>query len=110
MRILLAVDGSEPPDVAARMLSARPWPKGSVIRVLSIVENVYSAMPEAALSPAVRQLTLEFMQDAEYLGARRGDSLRASELTVGTADRQGGARAGIAIEAASCGAEVIVGG
>ena len=40
MKILLAVDGSAQSDEAVAEVARRPWPKGSVIRVLSAVENV----------------------------------------------------------------------
>ena len=37
-RILLATDGSESSEIAARSVAARPWPVGTEIRVLSVVE------------------------------------------------------------------------
>jgi nucleotide-binding universal stress UspA family protein len=40
VKILLAVDGSAQSDEAVAEVARRPWPKGSVIRVLSAVENV----------------------------------------------------------------------
>jgi nucleotide-binding universal stress UspA family protein len=40
VKILLAVDGSTQSDAAVAEVAQRPWPKGSVIRVLSAVENV----------------------------------------------------------------------
>ena len=38
MRILLAVDGSEHSEVATRGLIERPWPDGSVVRVVSVAQ------------------------------------------------------------------------
>ena len=38
MRILLAVDGSEHSDVALRCLLERPWPEGSVVRVVTVAQ------------------------------------------------------------------------
>jgi nucleotide-binding universal stress UspA family protein len=38
MRILLAVDGSEHSEAATRALIERPWPEGSVVRVLAVAQ------------------------------------------------------------------------
>jgi nucleotide-binding universal stress UspA family protein len=38
MRILLAVDGSEHSDVATQSLLERPWPKGTLVRVLAVAQ------------------------------------------------------------------------
>ncbi|MDQ6653898.1 MAG: universal stress protein [Acidobacteriota bacterium] len=40
MKILLAVDGSIHSNEAVSEVARRPWPKGTVIRVLSAIENV----------------------------------------------------------------------
>ena len=108
MRILLAIDGSEPSEAAARMLSARPWPKGSVIRVLSVVPDDFPAVPEVALNPVYQQIALDHTREAEKLVVRVGDSLRSSGLTVETAVRHGDPRAEIIDDAASFGADLLV--
>jgi len=108
MRILLAVDGSEPSDEAVRMLSVRPWPKGSVIRVLSVVQNIYPAIPEEMLAPSFQQMTLELVEGAKKLVARVTAPLRSSGLTIETAVRQGDARTEIVDDAISFGADLIV--
>jgi len=38
MKVLLATDGSECSEFAARSIAERPWPTGTEIRVLSVVE------------------------------------------------------------------------
>lgn len=43
MRILLASDGSEFSAAAARSIAARPWPAGSEIRIISVVEPIARA-------------------------------------------------------------------
>jgi nucleotide-binding universal stress UspA family protein len=40
MKILLAVDGSQESNFAIAEMARRPWPKGTMIRVLSVVENI----------------------------------------------------------------------
>jgi len=108
MRVLLAIDGSEPSEAAARTLAARPWPGGSVVRVLSAVPNNYPAVPEVALNPVYHQITLEATREAEKLVARVGDSIRSSGLTVETAVRLGEPRGEIVDDATSFGADLIV--
>ncbi|HYL73672.1 MAG TPA: universal stress protein [Bryobacteraceae bacterium] len=38
MKILVATDGSECSEIAARSIAERPWPTGTEVRVLSVVE------------------------------------------------------------------------
>lgn len=38
MRILLAYDGSTPADAAVEEISSRPWPPGSHLRLVTVVE------------------------------------------------------------------------
>lgn len=49
MKILLAIDGSACSDLAVSEVAWRPWPAGSVVRVLSVIEPVAVATPEAML-------------------------------------------------------------
>lgn len=43
MKILLAIDGSESAERAARVVSAAAWPAGSTVRVVSVVRPVVDA-------------------------------------------------------------------
>lgn len=40
MKILLAVDGSSHSDAAVAVVASRPWPSGTIIKIVSVVENV----------------------------------------------------------------------
>jgi nucleotide-binding universal stress UspA family protein len=42
MRVLLATDGSECSELAARSLAERPWPAGTEVRVLNVVQLILS--------------------------------------------------------------------
>ena len=42
-RILLATDGSDYSAAAARSIAARPWPAGSEVRIVSVVERIAPA-------------------------------------------------------------------
>lgn len=51
MRILLAIDGSKCSDVALNTIAKRPWPAGTVVRVLSVIEPVTLPVPESVTMP-----------------------------------------------------------
>lgn len=51
MRILLAIDGSKYSEVAVETLVKRPWPAGTVVRVLSVIEPVTLPVPESVTMP-----------------------------------------------------------
>ncbi|HEY3175852.1 MAG TPA: universal stress protein [Candidatus Polarisedimenticolia bacterium] len=47
MKILLALDGSECSDAAVDEVAARPWPEGSEVKIISVVEPPpLMAMPD----------------------------------------------------------------
>lgn len=46
MKILLAVDGSAGSDVAVQQIIARPWPTGSAVKIISVVELLTTVTPE----------------------------------------------------------------
>ena len=47
MRILLAIDGSSFSDEAVKEVTRRPWPTGSEVKVVSVVEPPVPPSPEA---------------------------------------------------------------
>jgi nucleotide-binding universal stress UspA family protein len=51
MRILLAIDGSACSDVSVKTVAKRPWPAGSIVKVLSAIEPVTLPVPEAVTIP-----------------------------------------------------------
>ena len=54
MKLLLAIEPTDTSGVVARQVAARPWPDGTVARVLTVIE--YAAVPSEA---ARRHLTTE---------------------------------------------------
>ena len=83
-RVLLATDGSECSVKAARTVAARPWPSGTEIRILSVVELAVPMLQTPYPSPAVETLRSDGMkraqdaiQEAEQLVTDAG--LQASE-------------------------------
>ena len=59
MKILLAVDGSPCSDAAIEEVARRPWPEGSLIKVLSAYELPAPPTPEAWAVP------LNYMQEMD---------------------------------------------
>ncbi len=51
MRILLAIDGSSFSDEAVREIATRPWPAGSEVRIISVVEPPLLPMVESWVPP-----------------------------------------------------------
>ena len=52
MRILLAIDGSSCSDAAVKEVARRPWPEGSMVRVLTTYELPTPPTPEGWAIPA----------------------------------------------------------
>jgi nucleotide-binding universal stress UspA family protein len=110
MKIVLAVDGSQYSADAAEAVTARPWPKGTVIRVLSAVEDITPRAAELWYGPVetLERARQEMLTQAEWLTAEAAESLRASGLTAETAVRHGDARSVIVDEAKEWDADLIV--
>ncbi len=110
MKILLGVDGSEYSAAAVEEVATRPWPPGTVVRVLTATEPV---VPPAAelwydaggnLERARQELTTQ----AEQLTAGVAERLRASGLSAETAVHDGDPRSVIVDEAEKWSADLIV--
>jgi nucleotide-binding universal stress UspA family protein len=110
MKIVLAVDGSQYSADAAEAVATRPWPPGTVVRVLSAVEDVTPPATElwydagGSLERARQEMTTR----AERLTAGIAETLRASGLTAETAVSYGDARSVIVDEAKEWGADLVV--
>ncbi len=49
MRILLAYDGSKPSEAAVEEVLKRPWPAGSLVRVVTVVEMEHFLAPPSGV-------------------------------------------------------------
>lgn len=115
MRILLASDGSEHSDVAARALLERPWPKDSTVKVLSIAHapvapvSPISALPYDSVVPAdYALLSKTLSEQATAVATRTLESLRASLLDCHIQVENGDARTEIIRVAEDWHADLIV--
>jgi len=89
MKILVATDGSEPAMAAVKSLVDRPWPAGTKVKIVSVVqllapENEMSASSLSSVYPA--SLLEELMSDAQGRAreavAHARKTLAASQLEI----------------------------
>jgi nucleotide-binding universal stress UspA family protein len=110
MKILLAVDGSEYSAAAVEAVTTRPWPSGTMVRVLTAIEPVVPPATElwydagGNLDRARQELTTH----AEQLTAGVAETLRASGLSAETATLEGDPRSVIVDEAERWSADLVV--
>lgn len=109
MKILLAIDGSKPSQDAVETVAERPWPRPTIVRVLSAVRPYIP--PAAEFVPGavtVGEILQEHEQQAAELTSRAAERLAKEGLTVDTAARQGDPRTVIVEEASEWGADLII--
>lgn len=111
MRILLAVDNSRPSANAIQAVATRPWPEGSVIKVISCAPELMPAgLPDAALGAAIyfdkpRQ---GFLAEAERISNAAVRELTARRLNAHAVVRVGDPVAEILREANEWEADLVV--
>lgn len=110
MKILLAVDASEYSAAAVEAVTARPWPPGTAVRVLSAVERVVPPAAEVWYDAggSLERARQELTKHADQLTAGVAERLRAAGLTAETAVRDGDPRSAIVDEAEGWDADLIV--
>ena len=112
MKILLAIDGSEGSDVAVKQVIARPWPDGSKVKILSVVELLTTVTPENFWVPSSYYLKLEqSLQEQANTAIERAEAqfqVAHSPLTITTEILNGVAKEQIVEEAERWGADMIV--
>jgi nucleotide-binding universal stress UspA family protein len=109
MKILLAFDGSEHSEAAARELAGRPWPPDSMVRILTAV-RVYipSAVEFMSTGETADQIGDDHVKSAQDVAQTVAESLQATGLRVETVVRKGDPRRVIVDEAKSWGADLII--
>jgi nucleotide-binding universal stress UspA family protein len=110
MKILLAIDGSEYSAAAVEAVAARPWPPGTIVRVLSAVERVVPPATEVWYDAggSLEQAREELTKRADQLTVGVAEKVRAAGLTAETAVRDGDPRSAIVDEAEAWDADLIV--
>jgi nucleotide-binding universal stress UspA family protein len=108
MKILLAIDGSEPSRAAIEMLYSHPWPSTSTVRVLSVAEYFYRAHPFVGDPLHYQGLTDQLFDEAKMVSERAAQELRNTGLVLETIVRQGDPRTEIVAEAERWHADLII--
>ena len=111
MRILAATDGSPLGDAALDEIARRPWPEGSELEIVNVIDP-WPAMPTESwtLPPAYyEELTAAATRDSErILTAARERVGEPAGLTVSTAVLMGSPTHTILDEAGRWGADLVV--
>jgi nucleotide-binding universal stress UspA family protein len=110
VKILLAIDGSEHSARTVDALGSHPWPTGSTVRVLSVVDQVVTATPEVAIfsAEAIEAERQQLVNVADELTTRFANWLCSSGLTAEKQVRRGDPKSVIIDEAKEWGADLIV--
>jgi Universal stress protein family len=110
MRIILVIDYSRRSERVVREVAERPWPFGTVVRVLAVVDN---APPSAAelwfdAGGSLETVMQIRKERSEKLADEAAAVLRAKGLTVETSVRAGRVRRGIKEEAKQWPADLVI--
>ncbi|MGH9427142.1 MAG: universal stress protein [Terriglobia bacterium] len=110
VKILLAVDGSEHSARTVETMGSHPWPSGSLVRVLSVVDQVVTATPEVAIfsAEAIEAERDQLLRTADELTTRFAHWLCSNGLVAENQIRRGDPKSVIIEEAEEWGADLIV--
>jgi nucleotide-binding universal stress UspA family protein len=110
MKILLPVDDSEFSSAATTEVAKRQWPKGTIVRVLSVIEPI--PPPAAELwydaSGMTDRLEKQLRDRTVALTKKSADKLSKNKVKVESVVRKGDARSMIIDEAKKWSADLIV--
>ena len=112
MRVLLAIDGSRHSDAAVAEVAARHWPKGTRVRVLTVVHATAPLILDPALVIAaihVEQTQEQARHAPEIVeAARKRIRRRSRDVSVSTKIREGVPKDVIVDEAREWNSDLIV--
>jgi len=81
MRVLLATDGSESAQLAAQSIAENPWPAGTEVRILSVVE--FSLPWQATIEPPIDTSEMETLREHAMKHAQ--DAILSAEQPISDA-------------------------
>ena len=111
MKILLAIDGSACSDAAVEEVARRPWPEGSLVKVLTVLETPMPPTPETWAVPLnyFEELEATLRKQGQNIVNRAIQKLKSNKALVADAVlAPGSPRPVILDEAESWGADLIV--
>jgi nucleotide-binding universal stress UspA family protein len=94
MKVLLAVDGSECSALAVNEVAARQWPRGTEVRIISVIEPVIPVVAEPwAVSGSFYDQALKVEED------RANEAIK---LAINQIEAENGAGADASLKISSC--------
>ncbi len=113
MKILLAIDGSSFSDAAVEEVVERPWPAGTEVKIISVIEPLATIMTETWVMPdnywdAAEQAATEQAQAAFDRAVSRFKEAATPSLKITREIHKGYAQRVILDEAEHWGANLIV--
>lgn len=109
IRILLATDGSDYSAAAARSIAARPWPKGSEVRIVSVVEQIMPAAdPWYAAGAVAERVRADNTKNSEEAVSAAEEIIASAGIKTETAVLDGSPKRRIVEESKAWGAHLIV--
>jgi len=109
MRLLVGTDGSDYSLAAARSVAARPWPEGSEVRIVSVVEQfVPAAEPWYAAGSVVERVREDSARVSEEAVRAADEIISKAGLKTETAVLKGSPKRRIVEESVAWGASLIV--
>lgn len=111
MKILLAIDGSSCSDVAVKEVARRPWPQGSIVKILTVYEIPMPPTPEGWAMPAnyYEEMDAALRKQAQNLVDQALQRLKPNKsISVDASLLPGPPKTVILDEAESWGADLIV--
>ena len=111
MRVLVALDGSEPGDLARELVANLTWPPDTTLRLVSVAPDLF-AMPAGPFPEAAPPITSEI--EARVVDGQRqmleaaGAKLTGQGQRVETFVRRGRPATAIVAEASAFGADLVV--
>jgi nucleotide-binding universal stress UspA family protein len=113
MKILLAIDGSRFSDAAVQEVASRPWPRGSEVRIISVVEPPILPTVESWVPPDdyIENLERTASAQAQSIVGKAADRIHDAQgdrLRVVAQIIRGHAKHEINAEAEEWGADLIL--
>jgi nucleotide-binding universal stress UspA family protein len=118
MNVLLAVDGSEPAETAAREVASRPWPRGTTVRVVYVAPTPMlpvrgghappAAMAQSQTAPGEADVERALVERDSSKSREIAEQLQANGFDAHAKLRHGDASSEIVEEAKAWPADLIV--
>ena len=86
MKILIAIDGSDFSQAALQSVIARPWPPGTDVKVLHVVEppSLLMGREMRGFDPEFEAVWKALREQAKHLVAKAAEKLRDAKFKVST--------------------------